>query len=75
MKIVGKVATGDLPHEVILSARGRTAFVANYGAQTPGSPLSIIDLDAKKAYSLLSIKSLSYFFILSFYREFFLLKN
>jgi DNA-binding beta-propeller fold protein YncE len=48
MKILGKVATGDSPHEVVLSADGRTAFVANYGAQTPGSSLSVIDLETKK---------------------------
>ncbi|HKP68953.1 MAG TPA: YncE family protein [Pyrinomonadaceae bacterium] len=43
MKVVGKVATGDSPHEVVLSADGKTAYVANYGAQTPGSSFSIID--------------------------------
>ena len=48
MKVLGKVPTGDAPHEVVLSADGRTAYVANYGAQTPGSSLSVIDLDAKK---------------------------
>jgi DNA-binding beta-propeller fold protein YncE len=48
MKILGKVPTGDSPHEVVLSADGRTAFVANYGAQTPGSSLSVIDLETKK---------------------------
>ncbi len=48
MKVIGKVPTGDSPHEVVLSADGRTAFVANYGAQTPGSSLSVIDLEAKK---------------------------
>jgi YVTN family beta-propeller protein len=48
MKILGKVPTGDSPHEVVLSADGRTAFVANYGAQTPGSSLSVIDVEAKK---------------------------
>lgn len=48
MKIIGKVATGDSPHEVVLSADGKTAFVANYGAQTPGSSLSVIDVEAKK---------------------------
>jgi YVTN family beta-propeller protein len=31
-----------------VSADGKTAFVANYGAQTPGSTLSVIDLAAKK---------------------------
>lgn len=48
MKVLGKVPTGEGPHEVVLSADGRTAFVANYGAQTPGSSLSVIDLDTKK---------------------------
>lgn len=48
MKVIGKVPTGDAPHEVVLSADGKTAFVANYGAQTPGSSLSVIDLEAKK---------------------------
>ncbi|MGQ0542819.1 MAG: YVTN family beta-propeller repeat protein [Blastocatellia bacterium] len=48
MKVVGKVPTGDSPHEVVLSADGKTAFVANYGAQTPGSTLSVIDLAAMK---------------------------
>lgn len=48
MKIIGKVPTGDSPHEVVLSADGKTAFVANYGAQTPGSSLSVIDVEARK---------------------------
>ncbi|HEY8561114.1 MAG TPA: beta-propeller fold lactonase family protein [Pyrinomonadaceae bacterium] len=48
MKVLGKVPTGDGPHEVVIAADGRTAYVANYGAQTPGSSLSVIDLDAKK---------------------------
>lgn len=48
MKVIGKVPTGDSPHEVVLSADNKTAFVANYGAQTPGSSLSVIDLETKK---------------------------
>jgi YVTN family beta-propeller protein len=48
MKVVGKVPTGDTPHEVVLSADGKTAFVANYGAQTPGSSISVIDIVAQK---------------------------
>ncbi len=48
MKVTGKVPTGDGPHEVVLSADGRTAYVANYGGQTPGSSLSIIDVIAAK---------------------------
>jgi YVTN family beta-propeller protein len=48
MNILGKVPTGDGPHEVVISADGKTAFVANYGAQTPGSTLSVIDLETQK---------------------------
>ena len=47
-KAVKHIATGDGPHEVALSADGRTAYVTNYGAQTPGSSLSVIDLAAGK---------------------------
>jgi YVTN family beta-propeller protein len=48
MKVTAKVATGDSPHEVVLSTDGKTAFVANYGAQTPGSSISIIDTTTGK---------------------------
>jgi YVTN family beta-propeller protein len=44
MKVVAKVGTGVGPHEVTLSADGKTAFVANYGDKNPGSSLSVIDL-------------------------------
>jgi YVTN family beta-propeller protein len=42
--VFGRVATGEAPHEVAVSPDCRTAFVANYGAQTPGSTISVIDL-------------------------------
>ncbi len=48
MKVIAKVPTGDSPHEVVLSADGRTAYVANYGAQTPGSSISVIDVATAK---------------------------
>jgi YVTN family beta-propeller protein len=48
MKVVGSVPVGEYPHEVVLSADGRTAYVANYGQETPGSSLSVIDVEAKK---------------------------
>lgn len=47
-KVVGTVATGEGPHEVAVSPDGRTAFVGNYGAQTPGSTISVIDLATLK---------------------------
>lgn len=48
MKVVATVPTGSDPHEVVLMADGKTAIVSNYGAQTPGSSFSIIDIETKK---------------------------
>lgn len=48
MRVVARVATGEGPHEVVVSADGRTAYVSNYGAEKPGNSLSIIDLAARK---------------------------
>jgi YVTN family beta-propeller protein len=48
-KVVGKVATGEGPHEITVSSDGKFAFVGNYGSgQTPGSSISVIDLVAQK---------------------------
>src|SRR5258708_36201714 len=48
-KVLGRVPTGEGPHEVIVSADGRTAFVGNYGgAGGPGNTISVIDLGAMK---------------------------
>lgn len=47
-KVVGRVPTGEAPHEVTVSADGTLAFVANYGARDPGSTISVIDLAAQK---------------------------
>jgi len=47
-QVLGRVPTGEGPHEVAISPDGRTAAVGNYGAQTPGSTLSIIDLASMK---------------------------
>ncbi|MBX3243126.1 MAG: YncE family protein [Acidobacteria bacterium] len=48
MKVTGRVPVGAGPHEVVLSEDGKTAYVANYGAQTPGSSFSIIDIATAK---------------------------
>jgi len=48
LKVIARVPTGEGPHEVVLSADGKTAFVSNYGARTPGNSLSVIDLSAQK---------------------------
>ncbi|PYR95233.1 MAG: hypothetical protein DMF84_01965 [Acidobacteria bacterium] len=48
-KVLGRVATGEGPHEVAVSEDGRTAFVANYGTgSAPGRTISVIDLSAHK---------------------------
>lgn len=38
------VPTGTGPHEVAVAGNGEWAIVANYGAQVPGSSLTVIDL-------------------------------
>jgi YVTN family beta-propeller protein len=48
MKVTGSVPTGTDPHEVVLSPDGKVAYVANYGNQTPGNTLSVIDLETAK---------------------------
>lgn len=49
MKVLGKVAVGDGPHEVVLSADGKTAYVSNYGPNgAPGSSISIVDVGTMK---------------------------
>jgi len=48
-KVLGRVPTGEGPHEVAVSDDGRTAFVANYGTgPSPGGTISVIDLTAHK---------------------------
>lgn len=44
-RVRATLAVGAGPHEVAASADGRLAVVTNYGAQTAGSSLSVIDLD------------------------------
>lgn len=43
-----RLPTGEGPHEVAVSDDGRTAVVSDYGAQKPGSTLTVIDLVASK---------------------------
>lgn len=40
--------TGANPHEAAASRDGRWAVVTDYGAQTPGSTLTVVDLTTKK---------------------------
>jgi len=47
-KSVATIPTGAGPHEVAVSPNGKTAVVANYGAQAPGSSLTVIDIPGKQ---------------------------
>jgi YVTN family beta-propeller protein len=47
-QVTARVPTGDGPHEVVVSSDGRLAFAANYGATTPGSTISVVDIATRK---------------------------
>ena len=46
MEVLGRIPVGEGPHEV--ATDGKLAFVANFGARTPGNTLSVIDLATEK---------------------------
>ena len=49
LQVIGRVPTGEAPHELTASADGRLAFVANYGTvPKPGNTISVIDIAARK---------------------------
>lgn len=45
-RTLATLPTGQGPHEAAVSHDGRWAVVTDYGAQTPGRTLTVIDLDA-----------------------------
>jgi len=56
LKVVARIPTGTGPHEV--ATDGKLAFVANYGDQTPGNTLSVIDLGTQKELRRVDLGSL-----------------
>lgn len=48
LKVVAKVPTGPVPHEVAASTDGKLAFVTNYGSHQDGTTISVIDLQTQK---------------------------
>jgi YVTN family beta-propeller protein len=58
LKVVGHAATGEGPHEVAASSDGKLAFVGNYGGQTPGGTISVIDLIGQKETRRVDLGSL-----------------
>src|SRR5262245_34304182 len=47
-QVTSRIPTGEGPHEVVVSTDGALAFVANYGATSPGNTISVIDLATRK---------------------------
>ena len=45
---LASLPTGPFPHEVAASPDGRTAVVADYGAQEPGRTLTVLDLAGRR---------------------------
>lgn len=43
-EVVATLPTGDGPHEVAVSPDGKTAVVANYGGQSPGHTLTVMNV-------------------------------
>ena len=42
--VLATLPTGQGPHEIVMSRDGATAIVTDYGAQVPGSTLTVIDV-------------------------------
>jgi YVTN family beta-propeller protein len=57
--VVATAATGDGPHEIVVSTDGKFAFVSNYGGGEAGNSLSMIDLAARKEVRRISVAPLS----------------
>jgi YVTN family beta-propeller protein len=58
--VLGKVSTGEQPHELIASSDGKYAFASNYGTgPAPGHTISMIDLAAGKELRRIDVAPLS----------------
>ena len=55
---VATLPTGDGPHEVAVSPDGRVAVVTNYGGQTPGSSLTVLDLAGRQVRATIDLRPL-----------------
>jgi YVTN family beta-propeller protein len=60
LKVVGRVAAGDDPHEVVASDDGKFAYISNYGAfgSNPGHTLSVVDLVGQKRLASVELGAL-----------------
>ncbi len=58
--VLGRVNTGDQPHEVVASSDGKYAFASNYGTGPgPGHTISMIDLAARKELRRIDVSPLT----------------
>jgi YVTN family beta-propeller protein len=58
--VLGRVPTGQQPHELVVSTDGRTAFASNYGSgSAPGRSISMIDLASQKEVRRIDVSPLS----------------
>jgi len=53
--VVATLPTGSGPHEVAVSPDGKTAVVANYGGQSPGSSLTVVDVPGARVVRTLDL--------------------
>jgi YVTN family beta-propeller protein len=60
LKVVGRVAAGDDPHEVVASDDGKFAYISNYGAfgLNPGHTLSVVDLVGQRRLASIELGAL-----------------
>jgi YVTN family beta-propeller protein len=59
-KVLGRVPTGDGPHELVTSADGKIAFASNYGTgPAPGHTISMIDIAAQRELRRIDVAPLS----------------
>src|SRR5262245_43123383 len=58
--VLGRVPTGQGPHELVVSTDGKLAFASNYGTgPAPGHTISMIDIAAKKELRRIDVAPLS----------------
>jgi DNA-binding beta-propeller fold protein YncE len=54
-KELARLETGEGPHEVAISPDGATAVVANYGGQTAGNSLTVLNLAAREVTATIDL--------------------
>ncbi len=59
-RVVGRVPTGQGPHELVVSTDGKLAFASNYGTgPAPGHTISMIDIAAQRELRRIDVAPLS----------------